>query len=169
MIFILPNFITFLRLPLALAFLQENPTWRTIALLLAMLSDCLDGYIARRYNARSRFGTFFDPFTDKAFVVVLLAVFISEGRLNLSEASAMLCRDLAVMIFGIYLAYKGTLIDYQFRSIFSGKITTAMQFFILLGLTMGFSFPPVIFLSFVLLGAAALGELYLSRQTLKIE
>lgn len=169
MMFAIPNFITFLRLPLALVFLQENPTLRTIALLLAMLSDCLDGYIARRYNARTRFGTFFDPFTDKAFVIILLGIFLSEGRLNLQEASAMLCRDLAVMIFGIYLAYKGTLIDYQFRSIFSGKITTTLQFFILLGLTLGYTFPPFIFLSFVLLGTAALGELYLSRRILKVE
>jgi len=169
MLFTIPNFITFLRLPLALAFLQANPTWRAVALILAMASDGLDGYIARSYNQKSRFGTFFDPFTDKVFVIVALSVLITENKLDLWEAASILCRDFSVLIFGLYLSAKGMIFEYQFRSIWCGKLTTALQFFVLVALTLGFSISPALYCVFILLGAAALVELYLSRTKLKLE
>lgn len=52
--FTLPNLISLTRLPLALVFLQENTFYRIAALILAMLSDALDGYYARRYDLSSQ-------------------------------------------------------------------------------------------------------------------
>jgi len=107
--------------------LQEDPYWRLAAIILAMLTDCLDGYCARRYKMMSRLGTFMDPFADKFFVFTALAVLISEQRLLPWEALSMLCRDFSVFIFGCYLAWKGVLGQYQFRAIWCGKVTTPLQ------------------------------------------
>lgn len=164
----LPNFISFLRLPLAFVFLNESPTLRAAALILAMLTDCLDGFLARRYQISSRFGTFLDPFSDKFFVIFILSIFIKENRIEVWQAVTMLCRDFAVILFGFYLTWRKTLSKYQFRSIWCGKITTTLQFCILLGLIFNVHFPSLVFVSFIVLGIAALGELYLERNRLII-
>ena len=129
--FTLPNIITLLRFPLALAFLQDNPFYRALAVLLAMLSDGLDGYIARRYGKISRFGTFIDPLADKIFVLTALGVLLVEKRLLPWEALTMLSRDFSLLAFGMYLTIKGTFSQYQFRAIWCGKVMTALQFGVL--------------------------------------
>jgi CDP-diacylglycerol---glycerol-3-phosphate 3-phosphatidyltransferase len=165
----LPNLITLMRFPLALAFLQDNVVWRITALTLAMLSDALDGYIARRFGKISRLGTFLDPFADKLFVIFVLGIFLAENRLAPWEAATMLCRDFSVIIFGFYLAWKGTLNEYQFRAIWCGKVTTCIQFAVLFGLALRVSIPSQVFIFFIILGLLALIELYLSRTKLKVE
>lgn len=159
----IPNLISLLRLPLALVFLQDDIFYRSLALIVATLSDGLDGYFARRYRQTSRAGAWLDPFTDKFFVVFLLVVLLSEHRLQLWEAIAMVSRDFAVFFFSVYLFLKGQLGRYQVRAIWCGKVTTAMQFAVLLGLVYHVSFPPAVFLVFVVLGALALGELYIKE------
>lgn len=165
----IPNFISLLRLPLALIFLQDNVVFRVIALLLAMVSDVLDGYIARKYKEISRLGTLLDPLMDKFFVFVALGILLTEHRLTLWEAATMLCRDFAVILFGFYLAWKGALKAYQFRAIVCGKITTFLQFMVMLGLTLQLTLPPMVFSTFIILGLLALGELYFAHDKLEIK
>lgn len=165
----LPNLISLLRLPLALIFLYDNVAMRVTVLILAMLSDAMDGYFARRYNSITRAGTFLDPLADKLFVFAVLGTLLSEGRLLPWEAITMLCRDFSVMIFAIYLMYKGTFSQYQFRAIWCGKLMTALQFIVLLCLTCQMTLPPLIYFLFIALGLAALVELYLERSKLKVE
>lgn len=139
-----------------------------IALVIAMFSDAIDGFLARRYGAVSRAGTFIDPCADKFFVFFILAVFLQEDKLLPWEAITMLCRDISVIIFGIYLACKGTLGQYQFRAIFCGKLMTALQFVVLIGLTSGITFPPFVYFIFISIGFCALIELYIERKKLKV-
>lgn len=159
----LPNVLSLLRAPLALVFFQENPFMRVTAVLIAMMTDGLDGYLARRRNETSQIGAFLDPLMDKFFVLVALTVFVSEGVLTSGAMLAMICRDLSVAAFGLYLVSTGQLRDYRFRSIVSGKITTFLQFIVLSGLALKVSFPPSLFGIFILLGLAALVELYIAR------
>jgi len=167
--FTLPNLITLLRFPLALVFLQDNVYCRAIAVLLAMLSDGLDGYIARRYGKISRMGTLIDPLADKVFVLFTLGILLSENRLSPWEAATMFCRDFSLLIFGVYLFFKGTLPQYQFRAIWCGKLMTALQFMVLMGLIFEIKFPFLIYFLFIIIGSSALVELYLERSKLKIE
>jgi CDP-diacylglycerol---glycerol-3-phosphate 3-phosphatidyltransferase len=155
-----PNLISILHIPLALVFLQENPFYRALAILLALASDGLDGYLARRYRLSSSFGTLLDPFTDKFFVFTVCAVFITEHRLSLSEACMLICRDFSVIFFGIYLALSGHLANYPFRSLWCGKITTVFQFTVLFALIFQKDLPFYIYGFFVVLGILALLELY---------
>lgn len=76
-----PNALTLMRLLLAAGFfvslaLYRFPTSRPWLLLVAVLlfgaaaiTDALDGYLARRWNAETAFGRIMDPFADKVLVI----------------------------------------------------------------------------------------------------
>lgn len=159
--FTLPNLLSLLRIPLVSLLFQENPAIRALAIILAMITDALDGYLARKYQQTSKLGTFLDPLTDKLFVFVALGVFLQEGRLNWWQAGAFLCRDLSVLLFSIYLAFIGELGRYRCGAIWCGKIATAIQLPILFGLTLNMPIPPVLYQALVFFGALAFGELCL--------
>lgn len=160
----LPNFISFLRLPLALAFLQQNVFIRIFAVIAAMISDGVDGFLARKYRLKTQFGAILDPVSDKFFVFFALMILYYEGRITGFEMAAMLCRDFSVILFGFYLVVRGHWSNYEFRSIWCGKITTVLQLFVLIALTLHVPLPSYFFTSFILLGIAALFELYFSRK-----
>lgn len=155
----IPSLISLTRLPLALFFLQDNPLFRCLALVLALLSDVFDGYIARKYCLSSRLGAILDPITDKFFVVFVLVILIQENQITLGEAAAMVSRDFAVMLFGLYLIFQGRLSTYRFRAIWSGKVTTFLQLSVLFGLICHIALPAYTFAGFTLLGICALIEL----------
>lgn len=162
MMLTVPNFISLLRIPLAFVFLQEHPVYRAAAILAALLTDGLDGFIARRFKQKGRVGTLLDPITDKFFVFFVLFTLLSEKSLSLPEAAILICRDFSVILYGFYLAWRGRLFDYQFRAIWCGKITTVLQFTVLLCLSLRFPIPSYLYCVFVVLGILALGELYQS-------
>jgi len=161
-----PNLLSFLRLPMAILFLVPNIPFRLLIVSTAAATDFLDGYIARRYNLTTRFGTVLDPITDKTFVLVALTLFYMENRISMLEIGAMLCRDFAVCLFGSYLILSGQFTRYQFRSIWCGKITTTLQFLVLFILTLQTAIPFPFYGLFILLGVAALGELYMTNKTI---
>lgn len=157
--FILSNTLSFLRAPLALLFLFDNINLRIIAILLSAFTDSIDGYFARISKSTSRFGAIFDPAMDKFFVYFVLSVMLLEGTILPWQALAMLSRDFFLCIFGVYLLLSSKWKGYVIRAIRWGKITTALQFTFLLGMTVHFVFPWYFFLSFILLGALAFLEL----------
>jgi CDP-diacylglycerol---glycerol-3-phosphate 3-phosphatidyltransferase len=158
--FTLPNVLSLLRLPLAFIFLQQNSMVRAIAIVLALITDGLDGYIARRYRITNRLGTILDPFTDKFFVIFVLSVYISEHKLSWGDAACLLSRDFSVLLYGLYLALKGKLKNSQFRAIWSGKITTVLQLTLILFLTFSIEIWPFVYIISLVLGIAAFAELY---------
>lgn len=159
----LPNYLSALRFPLALLFLQQGVLLRTVAIFLAMMTDVLDGFLARRYQFNSRLGATLDPLADKFFVIFALVVYIGENRLSFFEACTFISRDIAVVLFGCYLVITGKLAQYQIRSIYSGKITTSLQFIVLLSLTFDIPVPKYVYTLFIALGLLALVELYINR------
>lgn len=163
MMFTIPNILSFLRIPLALLFIKQNIWVRTTSVILAMFSDGLDGYVARRFGWISRFGTLLDPLMDRFFVFFIIGIFILEGQLSFIDAMALICRDFSVMLFGLYLVFTGKLSTFRFRAIWCGKITTSLQFLVLLGLTFNMQIPEFAYSLFIVLGILALFELYLSK------
>jgi phosphatidylglycerophosphate synthase len=77
----LPNALTILRLVLAAAFFaslnayrypDQNTPWAWLAVFLfitAVITDALDGYLARKWEAVSTFGRIMDPFCDKVLII----------------------------------------------------------------------------------------------------
>ena len=154
------NALTFARAPLALLFLQHNPTLRLIAIFLAMVTDSIDGYFARRSQSSSRFGAILDPAMDKFFVLFALIVFYHEGQLQAWQLLAMLTRDLSLILFGLYLLTLGRHRKIHFRAIWWGKGSTALQFLILMGLTLSYTFPWYFYAAFIAMGSLAFVEMF---------
>jgi phosphatidylglycerophosphate synthase len=158
--FSLSNSLSLLRAPLALVFLVESPLLRLMAILLAMLTDSIDGYLARRSKTTSRFGAVLDPAMDKFFVFFALGVLFMESKIGMGQALMMVSRDFALCLFGLYLSLSGLWPTYEFRAIRWGKITTALQFIILIGLTLGYAVPSALYYSFVVFAILGLYELF---------
>lgn len=153
------NLLSLLRGPLAFLFLIPSVPWRTIAIALAMLTDSIDGYLARRSGGASQFGAILDPVMDKFFVFFGLTVFVLEGRIEMWQACAMISRDFFLIFFGIYLGLSGLWQAYQCKSVRWGKISTALQFIALIALTLGIHLPWYTYSVFILFGGLALKEL----------
>jgi CDP-diacylglycerol--glycerol-3-phosphate 3-phosphatidyltransferase len=161
----LSNSLSLLRAPLALLFLIESTTCRIVAILLAMLTDSIDGYLARKRQAVTRFGAIQDPAMDKFFVLFALSVMFTEGKLELWQGCAMLSRDFFLCLFGLYLSLSGYWESYKFTAIRWGKVTTALQFIVLIGLTLGIIFSSYLYCVFILFGLLAFIELWQIKKT----
>lgn len=159
----LSNSLSFIRAPLAFLLLHESPFLRISAILLAMFTDFVDGYLARKNKSVSRLGTILDPATDKFFVYFALAVLYSEHRIAPWEMVAMFSRDIVLCLYGFIMLSLNKWKMITFRAIRWGKATTALQFIVLMGLVLGFSFPWYVYVSFFIMGAMAFIELFQTR------
>lgn len=154
-----PNLLSLLRIPLAFLFIETDPFYRGLAIVLAMFSDILDGYLARKYQQTSRLGTWLDPITDKFFVMTALVVLYSEQRLFLWQAFALVSRDIALIVFAIYLASQRKLSNYSVHAILWGKVSTAFQFIVLFALVFYGALPTFFYFPFIIFGILAFLEL----------
>ncbi len=155
------NVLSLSRGGLALAFLQDNPWIRLLAIVLAMLTDFFDGYLARRQRTTTQFGAILDPIMDKFFVFFVGGVFYLEGKLTVLGLTALLSRDISLCCFGLFLGIVRGWSGYEVKAIWWGKITTVAQFTLLIGLTVNFVFPNWVYLIFVAMAAFAFVELVL--------
>ncbi|GAB4234795.1 MAG: CDP-alcohol phosphatidyltransferase family protein [Chlamydiales bacterium] len=155
----LPNVISLLRIPLALAFLQSHPTLRVYAIFGALITDWLDGFLARRNRNKTKIGALLDPLTDRFFVFFALSVLVYEMQIELWEILALASRDFAIVLFGGVLTLIGKIDRVIFKAIWCGKVTTVMQLFVLFSLTLGYHVPQTIYPFFFLLAFLALFEL----------
>jgi cardiolipin synthase len=93
----IPNTLTTLRLllsvPICLLILDENYAAVLWLALAAGISDGLDGWLARRLDATSRYGAILDPLSDKALLSGAYACFALVGLLPWWVAIVVLGRD----------------------------------------------------------------------------
>lgn len=155
------TFLSFSRIPLAALLLVDSPFWRIFAILAAMSSDVLDGYLARRHGATSRLGTLLDPLTDKFFALFALGIFFYEAKISSLEALAFLSRDLFLIAFTLYLFLTRNWGRYKVRALTWGKVSTSFQFIVLIVLAAGLSIPSLSYSIFVAFGALSFRDFYL--------
>jgi len=156
------NALSLIRGPLGFLFLIDNPMIRIAVLFFAMLSDVIDGYIARKLKWTSRLGRLLDPAMDKLFVIIVLSILFSEERIAFWQVIMMMSRDIALIAFGAVLAAAWRLGRYKFRPVKWGKVSTGMQFIILIAIVLGTAIPPFIFFLFTLIGTLVFVELCIS-------
>lgn len=156
----LSNSLSFLRAPLAFLFLIDNTSCRLLAIFLAMLTDSIDGYLARKRHTTTQFGAILDPAMDKFFVFFALGVLLVEKKLELWQGCSMVARDFSLCIFGLYISISGQWHAYQFKSLRWGKVSTALQFLVLIALTLGLTPPSFLYIIFILFGVLAFIELF---------
>ena len=162
--FTLSNCLSATRAPLAFLFAFGSPMTRLWAVILAMFTDSIDGFIARRSHTATRFGAVLDPFMDKFFVYICIGALLKENQLLLWQALAMLSRDGALCLFAIYLTALRKWRNYPFRPILWGKASTAFQFLILIAITLKTPIPTSVYYLFIIMGLLALYELFTAER-----
>lgn len=63
---------------------------------IAMLTDILDGYLARKWNLVSLAGAFLDPLADKLMVATTMVMLVALGWLPAWIAALIICRELTI-------------------------------------------------------------------------
>ena len=158
--FIITNSLSLIRVPLTFLFINENNVLRVVIIFLAMFSDSIDGYIARKYNATSTLGAILDPLMDKFFVYGVLIILCLDGSITPLFALSMLFRDYFLIMLGLYLCFSKKILKVQFKSVKFGKISTAFQFIILILVSLKIKLMwPALSILFFLLGFLAFIEL----------
>lgn len=94
-----------------------------ILVILAGVTDLLDGYLARKFNIVSDFGALMDPLADKIFVTGTMLIAIEYKLMPAFIAVLVLCREF--MVTGLRtLAAKKQIVISADRW---GKLKTALQ------------------------------------------
>tara|TARA_R110002049_G_scaffold1716_16_gene13033 strand:- start:2565 stop:3119 length:555 start_codon:yes stop_codon:yes gene_type:complete len=125
----LPNCLTFLRLllaiPLGLLILREQYDWALITGVIAGITDALDGFIARRFDALSRFGAILDPIADKVLITVTFVCMAVVELVPWYLSIAVIARDL-IIIAGA-AAYYRFIGPFEFAASNLSKSNMALQ------------------------------------------
>ena len=132
-----PNILTSLRIFIALIapFYLINGNLNTrifigIVLFIAILTDWLDGWYARRYKQETKLGKILDPIADKMLVLISFSVFVYLDVLSFWWIIPIFIRELVITTYRFIFLSKNIVI----AASNSGKIKTVIQV-ITLGLT----------------------------------
>jgi len=131
----LPNFLTLIRIPLALLCgyfaLTLKPFPLTISLLFFMaasFTDFLDGYLARRWNTVSRFGKITDPIADKILIILVFAIFTYHSIIPVLFTVLIAIREISLTIIRLVLLFNKKI---TLAARYSGKVKTFTQSIVL--------------------------------------
>lgn len=126
----IPNALSFLRIllitPFMIFFLSENYVWASVMIIISGLSDCVDGFIARKLNQVSEFGKMLDPVADKLTLLAVgigICVVVPEV---IPVMIVLIIKDL-LMIIGGYTLIRNNIKPPQAK--WYGKIGTVLFYF----------------------------------------
>lgn len=124
----LPNAISLSRLALAGAFVLLTDARTRIALVvLAALTDFLDGFVARLANVRSSAGALIDPIADRVFVLAAVSAYLLGGHVSIAQYFILISRDLATAVGFLVARVVPWLRRARFRARLLGKGVTVLQ------------------------------------------
>ena len=98
-----PNALSLLRIvlmPPAAWFVVRSSPLAFVLIAVALFTDFLDGWLARRFRASTPIGRFLDPLADKLFAGGVLVAVAASGRVAWEIAVAVLVRDAALLAYG---------------------------------------------------------------------
>lgn len=129
----IPNLLTLLRLLLIPVFLFASfhglLVTAFVLFVSAALTDILDGWIARRFNQRSRLGAILDPLADKAMLVFGYLYYTLAANVGMRIPGwltfVVFIRDFSIIVFA-YLLYTRVHVT-RFPPSWAGKTSTVLQ------------------------------------------
>jgi len=149
----IPNLITALRIILAPVFviylINDRLNAALVVFLICMVSDGIDGMVARWFNQKSRLGAYLDPLADKTLLVTAFLLLAVRGYLPSWLTVAAIARDVMILL-GV-LVFHLNRMEIKIRPSALSKINTCVQFITL---------SVVLFKGFVLLPSAIYDALY---------
>ncbi len=125
---VIPNILTVLRLCMVPVFIAmfvafpEKPEYAMLVYASAMLTDALDGKIARTYNCISRFGTLVDPLADKLMTLAVVSCLTQAGIIPLTAMVLVAVREITMIAVGAVAAKN----DIVIAACLPGKIATML-------------------------------------------
>lgn len=129
---LLPNLVSGVRLPLAVAFpLASGNVGLSLGVLaLAGLSDVVDGWAARKLGKATPVGALVDGVTDKVFAASVLGTLVATGGLSPLEALLLATRELAELPLALRVltSKRARLTEIDRRANWLGKIATLLEF-----------------------------------------
>lgn len=144
------NILTISRLPISILIIVFYQNWIKIPLiLLFILTDVLDGIIARRRNQNTEFGALLDPTVDKISISLLFIFIIPKIGLSVGFIFLFFVRTIFEILGLLMLYYNGFEQFDDLKSKKSGKLTTNLQFITLITLLIGFKASVVLLIWFV--------------------
>jgi cardiolipin synthase len=124
-----PNLLTLSRLVLVPVVLRAIWTrefgWALLWCAIAGSTDALDGFLARRLHARSRFGEYLDPIADKLLLSGSYLVLGFRGLIPMWITVLVFGRDILILTFAV-LAFALTPAR-SFPPTIWGKLSTIVQ------------------------------------------
>lgn len=129
-----PNLITLVRFVLvpvtAVQIVEGRDAVAFCLLLIALVSDAADGFVARRWNMQTAFGAAADPLADKATLLTVVVLLAWQGALPWWFALAVISRD-AMIVLGV-LAYRLLIGPVEAAPSLISKVNTALEFLLVL-------------------------------------
>jgi CDP-diacylglycerol---glycerol-3-phosphate 3-phosphatidyltransferase len=116
---------------------------------MAFITDILDGYYARKYQAVTTLGKFLDPLADKVLVTITMIMLIPLGRIPELVVIIIIAREMAVTGLRSIAAEKGIVIQAERL----GKLKTIFQAVAILGLSLHYEY---LYVDFHMVGMAFL-------------
>ena len=105
----LPNAICILRMllvvPIVMLLLEQSYLHALVLIVVAGLSDALDGFLARRFGWTTRIGGLLDPLADKLLLVAVFAALCWEGHVPVWLFLTVVGRDLTIVFGGVAYEY----------------------------------------------------------------
>lgn len=107
-----------------------------IIMFISLLSDGLDGYLARKLNQESKLGRFLDPLCDKIFLAVVLVTLLYIGAIPVWVVILVVLRDFLILLGSYFLLKMKSVIE---PSNTVGKITGLIFGAMILAFTAGWN------------------------------
>lgn len=128
-IFTVPNQLTFLRLAFLpgfiIATLYDHFDWAFGILVIAALTDALDGLLARRLDQKTALGAYLDPIADKLLLSSSFIVLALKAKVSWWLTILVLSRDVLILAAAVVI-----LLVVGYRPLpptLYGKLTTGVQ------------------------------------------
>jgi len=144
-IWTVPNQITILRLgflPLFIVSISyEHYRWALVILVIAGLSDGIDGLLARSLNQRSSLGAYLDPIADKLLLSSSFVILAFKHEIALWLMIFVLSRDVIILVVAVVILL---IFGYRpFPPSVLGKATTFFQIVMIFSVVFGAAYPNV--------------------------
>jgi cardiolipin synthase len=142
-IWTVPNQITLLRLGFLPIFLilisYEHYRWALAVLVVAGLSDGIDGLLARKLNQRSSLGAYLDPIADKLLLSSSFVILAFKKEIAWWLTIIVLSRDILILIVAVVIIL---IWGYRpFPPSLLGKMTTFFQIVLVFTAVLGAAYP----------------------------
>lgn len=126
-LFKLPNILCYIRIllvPLFVYIFLHKWYWQSaLVVIIATITDVIDGWIARKFNLVSDWGKFIDPVADKLMQFAMLAVTIIKVPWILILIVAFILKEAILLVIGLYIYHKGRNLD---GAMWCGKLCTVV-------------------------------------------